>query len=443
MSAHWTTKTLGDCLEKVVDNRGKTPPLSAERTPYPMVEINAVVGSVKSPNLDVVKKFVTEETYNSWFRAGHPQYGDILFSTVGSIAEVVIVKSEICCIAQNLIGLRAKNALLDHDYLYYFLANPKTKSLLLSLDISSVQPSIKVPHLLAIEISYPNLGAQKRIAELLASLDDRIALLSETNATLEAIAQALFKSWFVDFDPVHARARGEQPAGLAPEVAALFPDSFEESALGLVPNGWCWRTMDDVSTVGIGKTPPRKEPQWFSENLDDVPWVSIKDMGTAGVFINNTSEFLTPASIDRFNVRVVPDNTVLLSFKLTVGRLSITDGEMVTNEAIAHFKLGEDSPLSSAYIYLALRQFNFESLSSTSSIAEAVNSKTVRAIPILVPSPSLVTMFNDYANPIFNRIKLLEKQAQTLANLRDTLLPRLISGQLRLPEAEAMVEGAS
>ncbi len=168
MSAHWTTKTLGDCLEKVVDNRGKTPPLSAERTPYPMVEINAVVGSVKSPNLDVVKKFVTEETYNSWFRAGHPQYGDILFSTVGSIAEVVIVKSEICCIAQNLIGLRAKNALLDHDYLYYFLANPKTKSLLLSLDISSVQPSIKVPHLLAIEISYPNLGAQKRIAELLA-----------------------------------------------------------------------------------------------------------------------------------------------------------------------------------------------------------------------------------------------------------------------------------
>ena len=279
-----------------------------------------------------------------------------------------------------------------------------------------------------------------KVGEIVAALNERITLLRETNTTLEAMAQALFKSWFVDFDPVHARARGEQPAGLAPEVAALFPDSFEESALGLVPNGWCWRTMDDVSTVGIGKTPPRKEPQWFSENLDDVPWVSIKDMGTAGVFINNTSEFLTPASIDRFNVRVVPDNTVLLSFKLTVGRLSITDGEMVTNEAIAHFKLGEDSPLSSAYIYLALRQFNFESLSSTSSIAEAVNSKTVRAIPILVPSPSLVTMFNDYANPIFNRIKLLEKQAQTLANLRDTLLPRLISGQLRLPDAEQQLK---
>ncbi|MFM5318779.1 restriction endonuclease subunit S [Aeromonas caviae] len=328
----------------------------------------------------------------------------------------------------------------DCSFLFALLSTPEFESYIQNVTTGTAVPHISAKQILDFEFRLPPAYVRAKVGEIVAALNERITLLRETNTTLEAIAQALFKSWFVDFDPVHARARGEQPAGLAPEVAALFPDSFEESALGLVPNGWCWRTMDDVSTVGIGKTPPRKEPQWFSENLDDVPWVSIKDMGTAGVFINNTSEFLTPASIDRFNVRVVPDNTVLLSFKLTVGRLSITDGEMVTNEAIAHFKLGEDSPLSSAYIYLALRQFNFESLSSTSSIAEAVNSKTVRAIPILVPSPSLVTMFNDYANPIFNRIKLLEKQAQTLANLRDTLLPRLISGQLRLPDAEQQLK---
>lgn len=277
----------------------------------------------------------------------------------------------------------------DCSFLFALLSTPEFESYIQNVTTGTAVPHISAKQILDFEFRLPPAYVRAKVGEIVAALNERITLLRETNTTLEAIAQALFKSWFVDFDPVHARARGEQPAGLAPEVAALFPDSFEESALGLVPNGWCWRTMDDVSTVGIGKTPPRKEPQWFSENLDDVPWVSIKDMGTAGVFINNTSEFLTPASIDRFNVRVVPDNTVLLSFKLTVGRLSITDGEMVTNEAIAHFKLGEDSPLSSAYIYLALRQFNFESLSSTSSIAEAVNSKTVRAIPILVPSPSL------------------------------------------------------
>lgn len=379
-------------------------------------------------------------------------YGDILISMTGSgpsapeslVGRVARVwESEPTALINQRVGklVLKEGQSIDKDFLFYVLTQKTSQEFLVSNATGSAN-QVNISSATIESVPCPNITYREshQISCFLNMLNQRERLLRETNATLEAIAQALFKSWFVDFDPVHARARGEQPAGLAAEVAALFPDSFEESALGLVPNGWRWRTMDDVSTVGIGKTPPRKEPQWFSDNLDDVPWVSIKDMGTAGVFINKTSEFLTSASIDRFNVRVVPDNTVLLSFKLTVGRLSITDGEMVTNEAIAHFKLGEDSPLSSAYIYLALRQFNFESLSSTSSIAEAVNSKTVRAIPILVPSPSLVTMFNDYANPIFNRIKLLEKQAQTLANLRDTLLPRLISGQLRLPEAEQQLK---
>ncbi len=194
--------------------------------------------------------------------------------------------------------------------------------------------------------------------------------------------------------------------------------------------------MDGVSVVGIGKTPPRKEPQWFSESGDDVRWVSIRDMGISGAFISQTSEYLTAESIERFNVRQVPNNSVLLSFKMTIGRVALTDGEMTTNEAIAHFKLEEQSPLTSEYIYLHLKQFDYATLSSTSSIADAVNSKTVKAIPILVPNALLVQAFQDAVRPIFERIKLIQQQAQTLATLRDTLLPRLISGQLRLSGTE-------
>ncbi|MBL0547966.1 restriction endonuclease subunit S [Aeromonas caviae] len=417
MSAHWTTKTLGDCLEKVVDNRGKTPPLSAERTPYPMVEINAVVGSVKSPNLDVVKKFVTEETYNSWFRAGHPQYGDILFSTVGSIAEVVIVKSEICCIAQNLIGLRAKNALLDHDYLYYFLANPKTKSLLLSLDISSVQPSIKVPHLLAIEISYPNLGAQKRIAELLASLDDRIALLSETNATLEAIAQALFKSWFVDFDPVHARARGEQPAGLAPEVAALFPDCFEESALGKIPKGWKLMQFGEfIDRQSVGK----KYDQKSALEEGSVP---ILDQGKSGVIGFHNNKPSVCASL------VSP--VVVFANHTCYMRLITFDFSAIQN-VLPFIGKGVDTVWA---FYATKDRVKFSEYKG--HWPEFVIQKTI------VPNQELTEIFRNMVDPLICSMRNNELQAQTLANLRDTLLPRLISGQLRLPEAEAMVEGAS
>ena len=222
-------------------------------------------------------------------------------------------------------------------------------------------------------------------------------------------------------------------------TAVLFPNEFEESALGLIPKGWRVGTLGDVSVVGIGKTPPRKESQWFSENEEDVRWVSIRDMGISGAFISQTSEYLTLDSIQRFNVRVVPDNTVLLSFKMTIGRVALTDGEMTTNEAIAHFKLDNESLLTSEYIYLALKLFNYSTLSSTSSIADAVNSKTVREIPILIPENAILNSFQQIIVSVFERIKTIQKQSQTLTTLRDTLLPRLISGQLRINQAQDLI----
>ena len=165
-------------------------------------------------------------------------------------------------------------------------------------------------------------------------------------------------------------------------------------------------------------------------------------MGICGTYASTTNEFLTAEAVDKFNVRRVPDNTVLMSFKMTIGRVAITDGEMTTNEAIAHFRLDPASQLSTEFIYLHLRQFDFSRLSSTSSIADAVNSKTVRQIPILVPSREVATAFQEKIGVVFEMLKSNEQQAQTLSTLRDTLLPRLISGQLRLPEAQAATEAA-
>lgn len=373
------------------------------------------------------------------------QVGDIVVARTGNSTgenAQVVQEPPAAVFASYLIRFRPNSGRVNPFFVGYQLRSERFKQHVLAVRGGSAQPGANAKQLGAFTFHLIPRNLQDEAVESLRTLDDRIALLRETNATLEAIAQALFKSWFVDFDPVHAKARGEQPEALPEPLAALFPDSFEESPLGLVPRGWGWCKMDDVSTVGIGKTPPRKEPQWFSESPADVPWVSIKDMGQAGAFINQTGEFLTREAVDRFNVRVVPNNTVLLSFKLTVGRLSITTDRMVTNEAIAHFKLDADSPISSEYIYLALKNFNFGSLSSTSSIAEAVNSKTVKSLPILVPSPRTAAAFDEHVGPLFARIRLIENQAQTLSTLRDTLLPRLISGQLRLPEAEAVALAA-
>jgi len=265
------------------------------------------------------------------------------------------------------------------------------------------------------KVYLPPLPEQRAIAHILGTLDDRIDNLHQTNATLEAMAQALFKSWFVDFDGVP-------------------PEEMQESELGLIPKGWNYKPVKDLAKIGIGKTPPRKESQWFTKKSSDWRWVSIRDMGNHGIFQQETSEFLTADAVSRFNIRIVPDKSILLSFKLTVGRVAITDGETLTNEAIAHFVLPHETCIPPEYLYLYLKKFDFSALGSTSSIATAVNSKMIREISILVAEPVAIKKFTKIVSPIFDAIRNNQHEIRTLATLRDTLLPRLISGQLRIPQ---------
>jgi type I restriction enzyme S subunit len=366
--------------------------------------------------------------------------GDIVFSRVGSVDRRALVQpaEDGWLFSGRCLRVRPNLAQLDAQWLSYFFGLPAFKNYIRGIAVGATMPSLNTKILSDVLVYYPDLKTQKVAAKVLAEIDDRITLLRETNATLEAIAQALFKSWFVDFDPVYAKMQGRAPEGMDEATAALFPDSFEESEVGPVPKGWSIRTMADVSTVGIGKTPPRKEKQWFSESPSDVRWVSIRDMGTVGVYADKTSELLTTAAVEKFNVRRVPDNTVLMSFKMTIGRVAITDGEMTTNEAIAHFKLAPGVPITSEFIYLHLKQFDFSKLSSTSSIADAVNSKTVREIPILVPGVEVLRAFQDQVGVLFSMIKNSEQHAQSFVQIRDALLPRLISGQISMADIDSV-----
>ena len=190
--------------------------------------------------------------------------------------------------------------------------------------------------------------------------------------------------------------------------------------------------VSDYYDITIGKTPPRKEKQWFSFNEKDRVWVSISDMGTCGIFINNSSEYLTSEAISKFNIKIVPNNTVLLSFKLTVGRVAISDGIMTTNEAIAHFNTDREYLLE--YTYLALKAYEFSNLGSTSSIATAVNSKIIKTMSWMMPDDATLYKFHDLTSPIFIKIKNNIRENQKLITLRDTLLPKLMSGELSVDD---------
>lgn len=314
------------------------------------------------------------------------------------------------------------------EFAGYFFRSTQFRRAITSMSSLSTRASLNNEMLSRLEMLVPPMHDQISIGESLKSLDDKIELNRKMNETLEQMAKALFKSWFVDFDPVRAKAAGRQPAGIDKATADLFPDSFVDSELGKIPMGWRVKTADELSHVGIGKTPPRKEHQWFSEDPTDLPWMSIRDLGNSGVYISQTSEFLTRDAVERFRVKRIPDNTVVLSFKLTMGRVAITSGEMLSNEAIAHFSLKPQATIGSLWLYCYLKGFNYDQLGSTSSIATAINSDSVRGIQILVPEKDATKEFERRIEPTFAQIRNLQEQSRTLSKMRDSLLPKLLAG---------------
>ena len=157
-------------------------------------------------------------------------------------------------------------------------------------------------------------------------------------------------------------------------------------------------------------------------------------MGNCGTYIRKSSELLTQESVDKFNIKVIPSNTVLLSFKLTIGRVAITHGEMTTNEAIAHFKT--ENPLINEYLYCYLKEFNYQTMGSTSSIATAVNSKIIKAMPFVIPTDDEISRFHSVVGPMFKQILNNQLENDSLAELRDTVLPKLMSGELNVSEID-------
>lgn len=362
--------------------------------------------------------YLTKEKADS-LKKCNAHRGDIIVTHRGTLGQIVYVpvdsKYDRYVISQSQFRFRCKADLVDVQYLvYYFHTREGQYKILANASQVGVPALARATSTFRlIDIKLPPLDDQRRIASILSSLDRKIELNNKINADLEEMAQAIFKNWFVDFEP--------------------FKDGkFVDSELGMIPEGWKVGRADDFYQINIGKTPPRKENKWFSTNPADKIWVSIANMGNSGIFISDSSEYLTKEAVDRHNIIMVPRNTILLSFKLTVGRVAIADKELTTNEAIARFILSDDKYME--YLYLYLKNFDYNSLGSTSSIATAVNSKTIKGMQMLQPSDKIIDAFHIQVNPIFEKIRSLTKENSRLSLLRDTLLPRLMSGELEVPE---------
>ena len=359
--------------------------------------------------------FISKDRYEEIkAKYGVPQKQELLLTSVGTLGVPYVIKEEEFYFKDgNLTWFRHFNE-LDVEYLYYWFLSPYGKNEINAKAIGSTQKALTINCLSKFNIKIPvKLEDQHRIASILSSLDRKIELNNQINAKLEEMAKAIFKYWFVDFEP-------------------FKEGKFVESELGMIPEGWKVGRADDFYQINIGKTPPRKEHKWFSTDPADKIWVSIANMRNSGIFISDSSEYLTKEAVDSHNIIMVPINTILLSFKLTVGRVAIADKELTTNEAIARFILSNDKYME--YLYLYLKKFDYNSLGSTSSIATAVNSKTIKGMQMLQPSDKVIDAFHIQVNPIFEKIRSLTKETSRLSALRDTLLPKLMSGELEVSE---------
>jgi type I restriction enzyme S subunit len=394
MKSEWKTSTIGAACSLVTDGSHSSPK-SVESGEY-MVSVK----DFTEYGFDFTScRRISSDDYETLKRNGCvPEQGDILIGKDGAryFEDIIIYRQpERPALLSSIAILRCNKEEIQPEFLYYTLRTPGFKQDVRdNYGSGSAIPRIILKDFKRMPISYPSLEVQKQITAVLSILDQRIQANTKINDNLQQQVMALYRQMFIENTSAARRV--------------------------------C--RADEYFDISIGKTPPRKEPQWFSENPADCVWVAISDMGSCGLFIANSSEYLTHEAVEKFNVKVVPDNTVLLSFKLTVGRIAITDGEMTTNEAIAHFKTNK--PKINEYLFCYLKNFNYQTMGSTSSIATAVNSKIIKGMPFVVPTDSELEAFHGFAGPIFAMIKSNQRENNRLATLRDTLLPKLMSGEI-------------
>ena len=363
----------------------------------------------------------------------------IVIGRVGSYCGSVHFSKVTCWVTDNAIRAFFKE---DNDplFLYYLLVH-------LNLNqwrSGSGQPLINQSTLSSIQVTVPSPAEQAVIGQLMLTLDDRITLLRETNATLEAIAQALFKSWFVDFDPVHAKQQGIAPAGMDEATAALFPDSFEESALGLVPNGWQPTSLLALtkSSGGSIQTGPFGSQLHASDYVESgIPVVMPKDIQNRRATTDSVAR-IRAVDADRLSRHKLAKGDIVFSRRGDIERHAlISEREVgwVCGTGCLLVRPGK-AWLSSTFLSMMLdapQSRTWLVQHAVGATMPNINTGILGSVPVTLPPPGLLMAFEEIIAVTEEQRSRNASTAETLTTLRDTLLPRLISGQLRLPQAEA------
>jgi len=435
----WKEYVLEDCMDAIIDYRGKTPKKTSSGVPLITAKI------IKNGSILPTQEYIAEADYDSWMRRGIPKIGDVLLTTEAPLGEVAQISDPNIALAQRVITLRGKKNFLNNDFLKYLLISPQSQAELSGRSSGTTVLGIKQSELRKIKLRIPEYQQQEKIAVILKSLDDKIELNRKMNETLEEMARAIFKSWFVDFDPVHAKARGEKPAGMPDEIADLFPSEFVHSDQlnKPIPKGWEVAPFKSLlkSTIGGDWGKEEKDSKHTIKSIiirgTDMPslrngerskaplrWVEEKKLrsrkleaydivieisGGSPTQPTGRSILITPNILERFGAVVEP-----ASFCRKFSAIDKFYG------VFASFYLD--------YIYAVGKTWDYQNQST--GISNFQTTVFLEKEFLALPNKKLLEYFFEYIEPITD--KMTSNESIQLAELRDSLLPKLISGEIEV-----------
>lgn len=417
--------TLEDCLDALIDYRGKTPTKTAGGIPLVTAKV------VKGGRIEQPNEYIASEDFDAWMTRGLPRVGDVVMTMEAPLGEVGQIRQLPVALAQRVVTLRGKAGLLHNDYLLYALQSEPVQAQLRSRSTGTTVVGIKQSELRKVQLELPRFQEQLEIASVLRALDDQIELLREINVTLESIARSVFKSWFIDFDPVQAAAVCRAPEGIDAATAALFPSEFEESSLGLIPKGWRPGTLADLSVLNAYSWSVRREPA-------DVAYIDLAGLKSNVFDPPQRFPFADAPSRARRELRA--GDTLVGTVR--PGNRSfgfIAETELGLTGSTGFAVLSPKAPTYSAFVYFcSTRDENIERLAALADggAYPAVRPELVHSTACAIPPAPLLEAYQAVALPLLLSISVKTRRARVLSELRDTLLPKLISGKLRLPECQ-------
>ncbi len=448
MKGEWETSRLVDCVTYQKGFAFK----SADYRPsgHPIVRVsNFTDRSIDMADCSCLDYDAVQE-YNAY----KLRHRDAVIATVGSwptnpasvVGKTIYVPEEAdaALLNQNAVRLRSKPN-LDQRFLFYLLKQPDFQSYIVgTAQGSASQASITLNDIFGFEFQRPPLAEQKAIAKILGDLDDKIELNRMMNTTLEAMARALFQSWFVDYDPVRAKMDGREPEGMDKETAALWPSEFEESELGLVPKEWEVKTLSNLtSLITKGTTPTKDDMSGEPDSNAQINYVRVNSIDEDGsVLVDKLTTIPESVHVGVLKRSILLANDVLYTIAGTIGRIALTEEWLLpanTNQAVAIIR--PELKIPSGFLMLTMRHEVFrEELHN--NIVHAVQANLslgmLSKARVVVPSQSILQQLFKPIDALLSQISSNRAQSRTLANLRDTLLPKLMSGEVEVGALETL-----